>query len=81
MMFGDMRLFPLHEEERATVAIEPERGFDCGAGPGKAIERETRGGTVGLVLDARGRPLVLQSEREACRRQVESWVKALQVYF
>ena len=44
--------------ERAQ-SIEPERGFDCGAGPGKPIERQVRGGTVGLILDARGRPLTL----------------------
>ena len=40
MMCGDLRLLPLGEGETATVTIEPERGFDCGAGPGKTVERE-----------------------------------------
>ncbi len=35
----------------------PSAASTVGAGPGKPIEREVRGGTVGLVLDARGRPL------------------------
>ena len=65
---------------KATVAVEPERGFDCGGGPGKPIEREVRGGTVGLILDARGRPLVLPAERAAGRALVETWVNALQLY-
>jgi hypothetical protein len=70
----------LDEGEKATVSVEPERGFDCGGGPGKPIEREVRGGTVGLVLDARGRPLALPTERAAGRTLVDSWVNALQLY-
>jgi hypothetical protein len=80
MMFGDIRLFPLGEGERATVAVEPERGFDLGAGPGKPIEREVRGGTVGLILDARGRPLSLSTDRAAGRALVEKWVTSLHMY-
>src|SRR5215471_11098254 len=63
MLVGDIRLLPLAEGQSARVAIEPERGFDCGAGPGKPIERDVRGGTVGLILDARGRPLELPGDR------------------
>jgi hypothetical protein len=80
MMVGDIRLFPLGDGERATVSVEPDRSFDCGAGAGKAIEREVRGGAVGLILDARGRPLALPVERETGRALVESWVTALQLY-
>jgi uncharacterized protein (TIGR01319 family) len=74
MMCGDLRLFPLAESDMAVVKIEPERGFDCGAGPGKAIEREVRGGTVGLILDARGRPLA------PARPLMEKWVRAMGLY-
>src|SRR5688572_7894093 len=80
MVVGDIRLFPLGDGERATVSVEPDRGFDCGAGAGKPIEREVRGGTVGLILDARGRPLSLPAERETGRALVEAWVNALQLY-
>ena len=80
MMVGDIRLFPLGDGEKATVAVEPDRAFDCGGGPGRPIEREVRGGTVGLILDARGRPLVLPTERASGRSLVEAWVNALQLY-
>ena len=80
MMCGDLRLFPLTEGATAIVTIEPERGFDFGAGPGKQIEREVRGGTVGLIFDARGRPLIVPAERDASRTLVANWVTALTLY-
>ena len=80
MMYGDIRLFPLEEGQTATVAIEPERGFDFGAGPGKPVERQARGGAVGLILDARGRPLAVPVERDMSRKFVKKWVEALQLY-
>jgi uncharacterized protein (TIGR01319 family) len=80
MLFGDIRLFPFAEGQEATVTIEPERGFDFGAGPGKPVERQARGGSVGLILDARGRPLSVPVEREISRKFVEQWVSAMNVY-
>jgi hypothetical protein len=55
-------------------------GFDFGAGPGKPITRKVRGGPLGVIFDARGRPLALPtdlSERRAC---LNKWIKALRVY-
>jgi hypothetical protein len=80
MLGGEVRVIPLAADEAATVAIEPERGFDCGAGPGKPIERQVRGGTVGVILDARGRPLVIPPDREVGRALVETWVSAADLY-
>jgi hypothetical protein len=80
MMFGDIRLLPLGVDERATITLEPDRGFDVGAGPGRSLTREVRGGTVGLVLDARGRPLKLPEDRAACRRTIAQWVRAMDLY-
>jgi hypothetical protein len=80
MKCGELRLVSLGEAETATVEIEPERGFDFGAGPGKRIAREVRGGTVGLILDARGRPLALPPSREVSRPLMEGWVTALDLY-
>lgn len=78
--FGELKLLPLGPGETARVTIEPERGFDFGAGPGKRIERTVKGGTVGLVLDARGRPLQLPEERRACQATMSKWVQAMDMY-
>ena len=80
VLCGEIKLLPLGEGERGILAVEPDRTFDCGEGPGKRVEREVRGGAVGLILDGRGRPLVLPADRAAGRRQMEAWVKALDLY-
>ena len=80
MAVGEIRLFPLSEDETATVTVEPERSFDCGAGPGRAKEAQVRGGTVGLILDARGRPLPVPVEREASRSLVSAWAASVGIY-
>ena len=80
VLCGEVKLFPLGEGESAVVAVEPDRRFDCGEGPGKRVEREVRGGAVGLILDGRGRPLELLADRAAGRRQMEVWMQALELY-
>jgi uncharacterized protein (TIGR01319 family) len=78
--YGEIKLLPLGEGETATVTIEPARGFDCGAGPGKRIERTVKGGTVGVILDGRGRPLVLPEDRASGRAAMTRWVDAMDLY-
>jgi len=80
MVVGSLRLLPLADGETATLAVVPEKGFDCGAGPGREIEREVRGGSVGLILDARGRPLVLPGDRTESTTRMAAWVRALGLY-
>jgi uncharacterized protein (TIGR01319 family) len=77
---GDLRLFPLGDAESARVTIEPARGFDFGAGRGRTIEREVRGGSVGLILDARGRPLEFPADRHLCRAATALWSDVLKLY-
>lgn len=57
MAFGELRILPLGVNEQAQIELVPARGMDLGNGPGKKVVSEVRGGTVGLILDARGRPL------------------------
>ena len=80
MLVGELKLLPLGEGETAQVVVEPTRNFNLGAGSGKGFEREVRGGTVGLILDARGRPLMLPEDRTACREVAGKWVNALQLF-
>ena len=80
MNFGDLKLIRLPEGNTAKVSVEPVRGIDLGNGPGKPVERDVRGGTVGLILDARGRPLALPDNPQVVRRAMETWVNALELY-
>ena len=75
--YGDIRLFPLPPGETASIRIQPARGFDVGAGPGKEYQADVRGGEVGLILDARGRPLALPDQP---RETVTKWIEAMKLY-
>lgn len=77
---GQIIKFDLGVGKTAEVTLEPVRGFDVGAGPGKPLSRTVHGGTVGIILDGRGRPLVLPTDRANCRSQVKQWNAALDLY-
>ena len=80
LQFGDLEHVELGPDESAEIEIRPARGFDVGAGPGKVLKRTVRGGTVGLILDARGRPLALPDERQACRSAMQKVIDQIGLY-
>ncbi|MBB01513.1 MAG: methylaspartate mutase [Planctomyces sp.] len=80
VMAEQLQHFPLTADQKATVRIEPVRGLDCGNGRGRPIEKQVRGGTVGLILDGRGRPLHVGGETGASSAEVRSWVESLQLF-
>ena len=80
MQYGDLKHIPLALGETATVTVRPAKGFDLGGGPGKTVAREVKGGMVGLVLDARGRPLTLPEDREECKATIGRWIAEMGLY-
>jgi uncharacterized protein (TIGR01319 family) len=77
---GDMRRIPLAHDAGCEMTVTPERGFDMGAGPGKPVTRAVRGGTVGLILDARGRAIEVPAAEAERRATIARWLEALGVY-
>ncbi|MDZ4688909.1 MAG: glutamate mutase L [Planctomycetaceae bacterium] len=77
---GDLRRIPLAADQTVEAVLEPSRGFDVGNGPGQALTATLHGGTVGIILDARGRPLVLPGDRAECQRTVRQWNAAVEMY-
>ncbi|MFQ5437011.1 MAG: glutamate mutase L [Anaerolineae bacterium] len=70
--WGDIEVLTLTPGESAQVILKPERGVDIGFGPGEETTITLYGGAVGLVIDARGRPLTLpddDGQREEILRQ------------
>ena len=78
--FGDIKLIPLGERHEAKAVITPAKNFDMGAGPGHAVERSIMGGVVGVLLDARGRPLYLPGNDNARKKLLFKWFRALNLY-
>ncbi|NGZ99073.1 MAG: methylaspartate mutase [Nitrospira sp. WS110] len=80
LKFGELRLYPLDAEQRATIKVQPAKGFDMGAGAGEAVTKELQGGVVGLLLDGRGRPLKFPAEQQARVAALTKWFKAVDLY-
>jgi uncharacterized protein (TIGR01319 family) len=78
--YGEMKLLPLGLDEIAEITIEPTKTFDSGNGAGKRVTKQVRGGTVGLILDGRGRPLELPEDHSQCKRVISQWVKDMDLY-
>jgi hypothetical protein len=80
LKFGDLVRLPFADREIASIQLHPVRGFDVGAGPGRALEAEIHGGTVGIILDGRGRPLKLPSDRISGQQRMQRWTEAIGAY-
>ena len=78
--FGDLDLIAMGPEQTGTITCEPAKGFDLGAGNGKKVTHEVRGGTVGLIIDGRGRPLGLPTDRQECQQTISQWVENMKLY-
>ncbi len=79
--FGELAVVPLPEQGTARLVARPERGFDLGAGKGKALETAVTGGVVGLIVDTRGRrPFTLPDDPAARIARLRAWNRALGLY-
>lgn len=77
---GEVRLIPLPEGRQVEAHIEPARGFDVGAGGGRPITATLGGGVVGLIIDGRGRPIVLPDDPAERREKAARWERAMGMY-
>jgi hypothetical protein len=80
MKFGEIKRITLQEGEEAEILISPRKGFDVGAGSGHHLETKVSGGLVGLIIDARGRPLILPEDKQVRQRKLMEWITALELY-
>ena len=80
LRFGEILRLDLPLGAEAGLQAEPSRSFDLGAGKGKAVKLQAKGGVVGLILDARGRPLYLAEQPSERIAQLRAWAKAVDLY-
>jgi hypothetical protein len=76
--FGEMSLIPLRSDEMASLEIIPHKGFRIGsARAGEPVKTqagaELRGGSVGIIIDARGRPVRYAVDPAARQEQMLRW--------
>ena len=82
LLFGEIKVFELGEGEKTEVEVTPARHFDIGEGKGQKITKVVTGGVVGLVIDARGRPLDLGGSKgkEPIDKVLSKWNRAFDAY-
>jgi uncharacterized protein (TIGR01319 family) len=88
--FGQIKVVPYSEFQLDTLTIEPAKGFDVGAGKGRSLvasrfdmassrDHTTNliDGTVGLIIDTRGRPFNLDLNTPDRISKLRSYLQAL----
>jgi len=79
VMSGSIEIIPLHINEQALLTLYPGPTVDVGLGPGERARaaEEIDGGLVGLVIDARGRPLVLPTDETERHARLLQWMQVV----
>jgi len=78
--FGDVVHILLPEGSEAKVTVDPAKSFDMGLGPDKPFEGKAMGGTAGVVLDGRGRPIQIPEDPKKRKERLIKWFTAVGLY-
>jgi uncharacterized protein (TIGR01319 family) len=77
---GEIRRIAVPADTKVVATIKPARKCDLGLGIGKTLKTEVEGGVAGVILDGRGRPLVLPQNTEERKEKLLQWYKSLAMY-
>jgi len=80
--FGSMDVIRWPGGPGSKLAVWPASNLDIGVGRGRGAtpRAELEGGSVGVVIDARGRPLRLASNRDKRQAKLLEWMQSLGAY-
>jgi len=79
VMGGTIKVIPLSFNEQAALTLTPGPTVDVGLGPGERARaaEEIDGGLIGLIIDARGRPLSLPTNEAERHTRLAQWLQAV----
>ncbi|MFP4456540.1 MAG: glutamate mutase L [Clostridia bacterium] len=77
---GQLKSLPLDTGEEAIVEIKPAYNYDFGEGSGKMVKSLLTGGTGGIIIDGRGRPIKFEKDSLKRSKQLKSWLHTLEAY-
>ncbi len=73
--YGSLEVIPLPTGQTAKLELRPTRRFDVGLGSkGLAGTTEVEGGVIGIIIDARGRPLPIAEDPDEQREKMQRWL-------
>ncbi len=71
---GSLEVMSLPLGQEGKLTLKPRGGIDVGFGPGRGKTITVTGGAAGLLLDARGRPLVFPKAADQRQQLVAEWI-------
>lgn len=74
---GTLDLLPFPVESTGRLTLKPFHHADVGFGPGRSGDMQVSGTLLGLVIDARGRPLQLTRDDAHRRELIKKWIWTL----
>ena len=77
---GELNIIPMAEGEEVTAIIKPVRKFDIGAGRGIELETTLKGGSVGVIVDTRCRPINVPKGKTARIEKLFQWYQSTNMY-
>ncbi len=73
--YGSLEVIPLATGQTADLELRPTRRFDVGLGTrGQAGTTKVEGGVLGIIIDARGRPLPIAQDPGEQREKIQRWL-------
>lgn len=76
--FGSLEIIPLPVAQAARLQVQPLHRFDVGmGGPGMGGKVDVVGGALGVIVDARGRPLALPQDPARRIELMKKWLWTL----
>jgi len=77
VMPGQLKVIPLGRNEFKELTVTPGASYDVGAGKGKPVTAKLEGGTVGIMIDGRGRPFKLPTDDATRIAKLREWLEAM----
>lgn len=79
VMSGSIEIIPLKLNEQALLTLYPAPTVDVGLGPGERARaaEEIDGGLIGLIIDARGRPLSFPANENERQARLLQWMQII----
>jgi len=74
---GNLQVLPLESGQTARLELRPMWRADVGLGPGRATAVDVIGSSLGVVIDARGRPLRLPADPAQRCDLAKKWLETV----
>jgi hypothetical protein len=75
---GALEVLPLPARQTARLQLQPLHRYDVGMGaPGRGGGLKVTGGSLGVIIDARGRPISMPEDRPQRAELIKRWLTAL----